>query len=194
MKLSLPAIICSLLLPTLAQADTTYYSYNDGSGTHYYSYLAGSNSWDAAQASALALTYEVEGVTYYGSLVSINSIGELSTVRTIIDTEDSTWAIAWLGGHYSDALSKYIWTDGTELDLDNNSYNWTTSTFETAGYYGTTINGGGYGYDIKAQPSAQTYSGMVIEYTPVPEPATYAMLGGIAALGLAALRKKRLTK
>ena len=84
------------------------------------------------------------------------------------------------------------------VDMTGNVYEW-TDTQEGASrvgrgpsYYDTNITAGSSRTVMSAgTPGADNLGFRVASFTPVPEPSTYALLGGVGALTLAVLRRRR---
>jgi Ca2+-binding RTX toxin-like protein len=131
----------------------------------FYRHITGAATYAAAKAAAEAATIVVNGVTYYGHLVTITSAAENTYVDSLIGA-----TAAWLGASDSVAEGTWRWVGGVEDGLQfsqgataqNNFYtNWAAGEPNNTGNSdGAVLDTDGRWYD---RAVTETY-GYVIEW------------------------------
>jgi PEP-CTERM motif len=192
----LRVVIASAFLAFLsrdpARAQPVQWSSASGGNNHYYEfvqvadpYTGTNNSWATAKAAADATVFN--GMTGY--LATITSQGENDFVASLVLGTFSQFEGAWLGGKAPEG-----WLDGPENGQSFTYTNWGGMEPNNSGQaymnIGTLFSGiepGQWADDSVpgGLPSSVTdpVIGYFVEFQPVPEPCTLALVG----LGMAAI-------
>ena len=156
--------------------------------THYYAYGSSTpGTWDQVAALVSILP------TYNGLTARLATFPTEDQYNWFVAHESDfvnpsagEWDIAWIGACNTGG-GTYEWLDGQGEILSTNSH-WGTGQ-PVAANYGVSWNLSGYGDVWVSRPADDTSIGnVIVEYAPVPEPATMSLL---ALAGLAMLRRRK---
>jgi hypothetical protein len=135
--------------------------------------------------------------TVVDTSLSADSIsGELILEATTGDSTDSfdktddvdyvEWDPTDASDSSSDSINKTFWETGETGYVGTGNFSITVS-----GGQSTTTNGLGGVQSAQVVSTVSGYASVIYEYTPVPEPSTYATFFGFAALALACIRRRK---
>ena len=163
-----------------------------GGNGHFYAFIAGDFSWDAAFSDAA--THSFGGSTGY--LATVTSAAENNFLVSVSGN------LAWLGGSDSDATSVNYWTwrAGPEAGQPFTFTSWGAGEPNNCcggeDYLQTNWITPGNWNDHGGPGNAGQLNGYFVEFSapPVPEPGTYAMMLtglGLVGFGLRRARKQQ---
>ena len=176
-----------LLLLWLWSASTIEAVPLEGPNGHFYDFVSGNFTWDAARAAALSQSH----LGQPGYLATVTSAAEEAFIATLAP-------IGWLGGTDQAVEGVWRWADGPEA----NQIFWNggpggsapPGTFTNWGA-GQPDNGGVQNFLLRGPGGWDDFGGTqpyYVEFDPAPEPTTLLLLGStFAGVGMATWKKRQ---
>jgi hypothetical protein len=172
----------------------------DPANRHYYQALSGDMPWTSARDSAANITY----MGSQGHLATISSAEENNFIYSLVYSRFFTnypgitgkgdWV--WLGGYQPDGslepAGSWTWVTGESFDYTN----WDSGQPSDSQGGGLAQNfllmwHGGSWNDAAGPFNGNDVSGFIVEFEPVPEPCTTALLGVSGLAGWFVKRRRR---
>lgn len=192
----IPVLIVSLAAAAFSVAAPVQWTTASGGNGHYYEAVLSSTTYDDAKTAALGMSY----LGMSGHLAQWEDADTVNAGKTELDFLNGTFgplltptpAALWLGGESNSVNDPFVYSTGGLADVSHFSIDHMEGNVREGLLMGNL--GGGVG-DGDYAASNPVYSangplaiGFVVEYQPVPEPASLAVLG---LGGIAVLRRRR---